>query len=93
MASFAGQTGSGQFRRGAAEGNHDRRAQRGGNVHGAGVVGEQDAAEPERGAKFAKARCAGEIRDSGCVIKFFAAELSFGGLGNFRGHARRKFAI
>ena len=45
MARVAGQAGAGEFRRGAAKRHHHRRAQGGGDVHGAGVVGEQHAAE------------------------------------------------
>src|SRR6185503_18293207 len=38
MRRIAGQTGAGQFRRGAAEDRDDRGADGGGNVHRAGVV-------------------------------------------------------
>src|ERR1700722_3983921 len=60
VARIAGQAGAGEFRRGAAKRNDDRRAERGGYMHRPGIVGEQDAAEFERGAEFAKRSRPGE---------------------------------
>ena len=59
MPRIARQSRPGQFRRRAAERHHDRRAQRGGHVHRAGVVRQQDAAEFQevpsiRGGRFCR---------------------------------------
>ena len=40
--SVAGQSGGGEFGRGAAEGDDDRGAQGGSDVHGAGVIGQEN---------------------------------------------------
>src|SRR5579862_4610970 len=59
---------AGQFRRSAAERNHNWRAERGGNVHRAGVIGEQDAAEFRHRAKLAQGGFAGEIYERGSIL-------------------------
>src|SRR5438552_1854250 len=47
MAAVTGDGRSGEFRRGAAEGDDNRSAERGREMHGSGVVGEQDTAKLE----------------------------------------------
>jgi len=49
----ARQARPGQFRRRAAERHNNRRAQRGGDMHRAGIVGEQHAAEFQQRHEFA----------------------------------------
>jgi hypothetical protein len=56
----AGQSGGGEFWRRAAEGDHDRGAQGGGDVHGAGVVCQEDAGQFEQSHKFSERGAASE---------------------------------
>ena len=61
MSRVARQPRPGQFRRRAAKRHDHRRAQRGGDVHRAGVVGEQDAAKFQQRHQFAQRSFAGEV--------------------------------
>lgn len=63
VARVAGEAGAGEFERGAAERDDDRGAEGGGDVHGAGIVGQQGAAELQPGAKLGQAGLAGEIEN------------------------------
>lgn len=54
MTRVAGKARAGEFRRRAAEGHDDRCAQRGGHVHRAGVVGEENPAQLQQRHEFAQ---------------------------------------
>ena len=64
MAAVARQTRPGQVRRRAAKGHNDRRAEGGGDVHGPGVVGENDAAELEQRHELPQRGLPGQVEDA-----------------------------
>lgn len=59
--SCAWQTGSGQFGTGASEGDDHARPERGGHMHRAAVVGENQVAQFQRGAEFAQIGLPGQV--------------------------------
>jgi hypothetical protein len=71
----------GHFRRGAAEGNDDRRADGGGQVHGAGVIGQEQLAGGEGGRQFAQRGLAGQV--DGGLAGELPAQAGANGPGDF----------